>query len=1135
MHSVTLLVHCGTHYRVADNIMIKKIFYFFLFLTVAAVSAAGGALYYFIVVDPGEEIQPSNIKAILGKESPVFYNDNSTKLGVFFDRAHRQYVRYEEIPPYFVNALVAAEDNRFFSHFGFDVQGITRAAIKNFQARRVVQGGSTLTQQTAKNLFKRTERSLKEKAKELLFALRLEYHYSKEQIFEFYANQFYVSGNGHGLGIAARYYFDKMPGELNLVECAFIAGSVKRPNYYNPFTKKGEEAINLAKRRGKVRQHYVLKKMLALQMIDQSQYDQAIDSEIGFKKGQVGYSLDYVMEMVKDAVSSTEVMGALKEHGVDNIATSGIRIITTVEQDIQVRSLHALRHELSGLDVLLRGYEREEVQQEYSELEYKGDTKLSDHAFIFGTVKEVRNEEKKYEIDVELDYKLGTAMIDYEGLKHLVENRVKFHNNKKAKPKEKDYASLVEQLQVEDRVWVSIRKVPEGETPLLTLEKYPTVQGGALVVKDGTIRAMAGGTENRYYNRAVYARRTMGSSFKPFVFSAALQLGWNASDLLTNTRDVFVYHNEPYYPRPDHVSPYDQVSMSWAGVHSENVASVWLLTHLCDKLSPSQFKETASYLGLAPRTVDGDVEPYRAYRNRIRDKYGIVVNRERILAAAYRAAVKNSEADFIFENMMQEYEVFKALPYGLNFDKYSEQISDQLKNKKLKLKAYERRELRFRKQLLSKNYLHLKWLKQKLNEYRNAVEDPLGFFSITSATQDSETDLFYDGTKGRYVFLKESMSGSSKAELARINRVLLHEQLIQMNNGERELFWEQVVLGGVTAVAPFDLLTRQITFEHKRLQRKLPYSFDVLSEIQDFRIYVGLKYLIALGREMGIESRLAPVLSFPLGSNVVTLLEATRMYEGLVTGTLTTYGENPLNGSKTSLLIIDRIESEDGEILYQPVRHDKNVLGKKGRIGIGHILENIVKFGTGRRARVVRLSEDSENHAAIRELDLPVPLLGKTGTANRYTNASFFGYLPGVTDKSDQMMAENGYAVGVYVGFDDNSPMRVSDIRVSGSRGALPTWIGIVSELIGQKEYAGSFDPVELSFSGLYLKRDAAGQLNLAADASNGGTLKEPAKKIQDAQRRSPSILTFGKIGPDGGFIPEPNFEPFWKVKQPVQ
>jgi membrane peptidoglycan carboxypeptidase len=1106
--------------------MIKKILYFFLFLCFSILLAAAGGLYYLIVVNPGTEIEQSNIEAILGKESPVFYSDNTTKLGVFFDEAHRQYVRYDEIPGDFVNALVAAEDNRFFDHFGFDLLGITRAAIKNIEARRVVQGGSTLTQQTAKNLFKRSERSFKAKLKELLFALRLEYRYPKEKIFEFYANQFYVSGNGHGFGVAARYYFDKKPSELNLVQCAFIAGSVKSPNYYNPFIQKTAEGTELAKERARIRLRYVLKKMLELQMISEGAYIEALATDIGFMQGQVGYSLDYVMEMVKDAVSTTEVLSELQKHGIDNVSTSGIRIITTVDKDIQDKALYSLRHELSRLDVMLRGYEREEVLKEYAQTEYGGDSRLEQGAFLFGTVRSIAGEGDKLAVTVDFGRKNGSAIIDKAGFESLVEARVKWQKNIWTKVSSADLKKLVNQLQVGDTVWVSVREKSEENGIRLDLEKYPKVQGGALVMKDGAIRAMAGGTENRFYNRAVYAKRTMGSSFKPFVYAAALQLGWNTSDLLKNSREVFIYHNQPYFPRPDHDSPFEYVSMSWAGVKSENLASVWLLTHLCDYLSSTQFRDLAEHLDLVPKESDGDTESYRAYRTRIRDTYGIVVNDDTLQEAAFQAAVRNSEADFMFENMVSEYTYFKSLHYGLGFDKYVAQIDSELSNIR-NLKAYERNELLLRRKILSMNFLALESMRKQLDVYSKMIEDPIGLLRVDPlAGNPNGGELYYDSQTSRYIFQPRRLL---RPYLETVNRENLQEQLYYLSDRERNSFWQKVYLYGEVAVGAVELLSKQIEFESERLQKELPYSFEVLSEIEDFRIFTGLRYLIALAREMGVRSELDAVLSFPLGSNVVTLLEATRMYEGLATGRITSYGESPQIEENDSLLILDRIESEDGTLLYKPKRNDKVIFDARDTMGVGHILENVIKYGTGRAAdKEVRLGKSEKSE--MNSFNFTVPLLGKTGTANSYTNASFFGFLPGLTNRMDGMTTEEGYAVGTYVGFDDNSSMRNSTVRISGSAGALPTWIDIVNELIRFNKYADSLDPVELSFSGLQLKRGDAGQLNLAADQDNGGIVAEPARNIGDTDRYQPSVLTFGDLSANGRFVPERHYEPFWKV-----
>lgn len=282
---------------------------------------------------------------------------------------------------------------------------------------------------------------------------------------------------------------------------------------------------------------------------------------------------------------------------------------------------------------------------------------------------------------------------------------------------------------------------------------------------------------------------------------------------------------------------------------------------------------------------------------------------------------------------------------------------------------------------------------------------------------------------------------------------------------------------------------------------------------------------------MGIASGLEPVLSFPLGSNVVSLLETTRMYEGLVTGRVTTYGSEPESADRESLLFIDRIEAADGQVLYRPERQVKAVLGAKARLSVGHILENVVKFGTGRQAdKAVKLIGEEGSETA--KLNATLPVLGKTGTANDYTNASFFGYLPGVAEDGSGLVLDNGYAIGVYVGYDDNGSMRKSTIKISGSAGALPTWTEIANTLVKEEEYAAHLDPAELSFSGLQLSRDPKGQLNLAADPEQGGTVVSPARLVGEADRRQPSILTFGTLSPDSRYSPDRSYEPFWRAAE---
>lgn len=1116
--------------------MFKKVFWTLVILCVLAASAGGATLYWAVVLHPGDAIKPENIRSILGKESPVFYNDGKTRLGVFFSQAHRQYVDYGAIPVNFINALVASEDNRFFSHIGFDAFGIARAALRNVQSGRIVQGGSTLTQQTAKNLFKREDRSIKAKLKELLFALRLEYHYPKEMIFEFYANQFYVSGNGHGLGVAARYYFNKKPEELSLLQCAYIAGSVKRPNAYNPFIKKTEAQRQKALKLGRARVNYVLDKMLELGMISEYQHGVATFSDMGFSQGRVGYSLDYVMEMVKDAVASEEITAALEKHNIENIATSGVRIITTVDPLVQEQSLYSLRQHLSRLDVRLRGYEREEVQKELADLNYGGDSTLTKHAFLFGTVMEVESGKAPL-IHVDLGRKFGKAIIDREGLARLVTARVRWQKTPWSEAESSDFNDFLKQLEPNDKVWLSLRDRDEDGNLLADLEKFPRLNGGALVLKDGEIKAVAGGVENRFYNRAIYAQRTMGSSIKPFVFAAALQLGWNSADLLKNNRDVFIFQDQAYFPRPDHDSPFDEVSLSWAGVKSENVASVWLLAKLCDKLSSEQFWEVASFVDMAPREYDGKKERYNAFRNRIRDDFGVVVNREILGQAAFRYVQKNIETDLIFAGRESEYGSVQSMHYGLNFDLYMKNIEDEINDDEDEPSASRLKELELRQDILAHNFLDYKELNAQLQEYKRSLWDYENYFSLNPERQQVKVEsdtvenppmLFYDTFSNRYCFIRDPAASGGMRYVDRNN---LRDYLRFLNINQRQMFWSNVFLEAKISVETFDMIDKQVAAETARLAEKLPYSPDVLEKVDDFRTLVGLHYLITYARELGVESELKPVLSFPLGSNVVTLFEAVSMYETLATGEVTRTGGSP-DRNETLLCVIDRIESAEGQVLYRPQRNTHKVLASETSIAIGHVLENVVVHGTGRHAdENIKLANTAGAvDRGFAKLDVSIPVLGKTGTANRYTNASFIGFLPTLSDSTDSLTIEDGYSIGVYVGFDDNKPMKKGRTRIAGSTGALPIWSEIVEAIVRRDNYTGQLDPVDLTFSGLKLQRPDFAQVNVGVDPGQGGIIAGRAQELGQHTRYRPSIMTFGSIDRNGAFIPDRQFSPFWRI-----
>jgi len=1120
--------------------MLKKLLFAIISFTALVIIGSLCAFFWLVVFHPGEEINQKSIEKILSMESPVYYSDGQNKIGVFFQDAHRQYIQYGEIPKDFINAIVAAEDNSFFEHFGVDVPGVMRALIANIKAGRIVQGGSTITQQTAKNLFKRKDRSLKSKLIELLYALRLEYHYPKEKIMEFYANQFYVSGNGHGLGVAAQYYFNKTASELTTLECAFIAGSVKRPNYYNPFIKDDAEMAQLAVKRAKQRSSYVLGQMQKLGMISADQYEENIAADIAFEQGQMFFPLNTLMDFVKSGLSVPEVEEALAANGIDNIATSGIRIYTTIEKNLQEQAFYSLRKELSRLSVRLQGYHHEDLQLYYTSLKQAGDWNLHDGAFLFGTVSSVDISGDPF-IKVALG-KLGgkqnlTGTIDRAGIMPVVDSLVKWEKQRWTEAGEQDLQRFLTGFKAGDKIFVSVRKNDgHNNSIVLDLEKYPEIQGGIIVLKDGTIRTMVGGMENHFFNRAVAAKRPMGSVIKPLVYTAALQLGWNSIDALDNERNLFVYQKQAYFPRPDHDSPHKLVSISWAGVHSENVATVWLLYHLCDHLTPAQFKELISHLDLDRR----DYESHAGYRRRLRDSLGILVDEDQLYRAAFRQAVINLEPDLIFNGKLDEYQYLKKMQYGADFDNFLEEIES------LEGPEYEsdiRRQLQIekekniRQQILRNNYLHHVKLVREVEFLRASLSGKLSFSGI-EAPEMFLGHFYHDTLNDRFVYASETPENASWQLLTPrdIQRELHPLSLARFKKNFQDDFWNSMLIEGRVSLATLQILNGTVQSEFEHLSSLPPYSFEVLSLIPDFRVLAGLRYLTALGRALNVRSELEPVLSFPLGSNVISLFEAAMIYQAMTMGYITISGSDE---GIDELAIIDRIENAEGETIFIPERKSFKVVDAQTNLAVSDILRNVIKFGTGRYAHEnIRLhSRDPEIERQLNQFDLPFPLMGKTGTANRFTNSAFAGVVPGPNDDQSGFTTKNGYTVATYVGYDNNDPMVRHTTHITGSSGALPVWSRMANTILLEKEFGAKLDLVDLAFSadpltgetGLRLINPDLEQKIVPVNSGNGLPENLQYGGSVSPNPKEASVLTFGTLLPSGEIEPARNFQPFWR------
>lgn len=1022
-------------------VLVKAMF----FLALLGGGVAAWLYYHYVVQYSGEEFDRDKIMDLFSVETPVYYDDGKTPIGVFFENEHRIYVPFEEIPKDFVNALLAAEDKNFYLHRGIDPLSILRAAYVNFKAGKVVQGGSTLTQQTAKNLFKRKGRTFGDKLKELVQALRLEARYSKEDIIEFFANQFFVSGTGRGLGIAAKYFFDKPVNELSLLECAFIAGSVRAPNRYNPLVQPTPAQAERAQQAAMARKNYVVENMYHLGMLDYPRYQELRKAPIPFKKGKIYHRLNVVMDFVREQLESDRFREVFERHGISNIATSGVKIYTTVNRDLQRASLRFLRKGLSQVETKLRGYERTAIQERYAHMDKPVITKPKVGQFVFGTVEAKSDKAPDMGLTVRIGERIGK--VDEAGLMNLAGAFAQARTGIWAQPSLQEARRLLGQIQVGDEVFVHVRgKSPGSKELLLDLEQRPTVEGGVVVSRKGEILAMIGGFENIYYNRAVEAKRQLGSIFKPLVYTAALQLGWTLLDPLENRRDLFVFQNQFYFPRPDHKSPYPRVSLAWAGVKSENVASVWLLYHLCDHLSFAQFRQVAELVDLAPRPQ----ESYEGFKRRIRDSWGIIVTDESYREVAFAIAKEEVSTDLIFAGNPLEAEAVRSLKYGSGFDEYREMLRQAREANRSDPVPSFLREYPLKVELLRKHFLRFARLDGQM---RSDWECLKAGVPALAGGGERAARFYAKMLNGRQVVAYgEGLEDKGFSPLG--------ADELRVLAGTSPDWTAEVLIEGEVRSSVLAVLAHTMERELAKLKGQRPYDLATLWKIHDYRVLVGIRYVVKLCETLGFETPLEPVLSFPLGPNAVSIAEMGRAYGALTEGLR--YADHR-TAPPLDAVIVSRIVDTDGEEIYRAAPQGETVVDYRVTAMLNEILRNVVNYGTAQQAKdAVAMTLDVGGPGA--PVVVNIPTLGKTGTANEYSNSSYIGFVPAFAAGKGDLSLADAFVVIAYVGNDDNTPMKTSHLRIFGASGALPIWIEVAKEIVNSPLYQRSVDEADIAF-----------------------------------------------------------------------
>ncbi|AIC17606.1 penicillin-binding protein 1A [Pseudomonas chlororaphis] len=485
---------------------------------------------------------------------PLRVYSSDGKLIAEFGEMRRTPIRFADIPPNFINALLSAEDDNFANHYGVDPSSLMRAATQLIKSGHIQSGGSTITMQVAKNFFLSSERSFSRKTTEILLALQIERQLTKDEILELYVNKIYLGNRAYGIEAAAQVYYGKSIRDVSLAQMAMIAGLPKAPSRFNPLANPA---------RSKERRDWILGRMYKLGKISEADYQAAVAEPLNasYHVPTPEVNAPYVAEMAR-----AEMVG---RYGSDAY-TEGFRVTTTVPSDLQELANTAVheglitydqRHGYRGPESRLPGKTHAAWAQE-----------LTKQRSISGL---------EPAIVTQVD-KNGLQVLTRTGEEHVGWDSMKwarpFLNTNSMGPAPKQPSDVA---QVGDLI-----RVQRQADNSLKFRQIPVVQGAlvSLDPQNGAIRSLVGGFafEQSNYNRALQAKRQPGSSFKPFVYSAALDNGYTAASLVNDAPIVFVdeYLDKVWRPKNDTNTFLGPIRMREALYKSRNLVSIRLLQSL---------------------------------------------------------------------------------------------------------------------------------------------------------------------------------------------------------------------------------------------------------------------------------------------------------------------------------------------------------------------------------------------------------------------------------------------------------------------------------------------------------------------------------------------------------------------------
>jgi len=475
----------------------------------------------------------------------IYTKDN--KLVAEFGEKKRIPTTIDQVPPLLITAILDTEDQRFYEHRGVDFLGLLRAALAVLESGRKSQGASTITMQVARNFFLHPEKTYLRKINEILLAFKIDRSFSKEEILELYLNKIYLGQHAYGVAAAAYVYFGKPLTQLNLSQIALIAGLPQAPSRDNPLANP-DAALE--------RRNHVLERMLINKHITVAQYKTALAAPLGtnYHGLQVEVEAPYLAEMVRNAM--------VAQFGEEIAYENGYKVYTTLDSRQQIAANQSLRNGLMAYEERHgyhgpEGYVHGKITQNLKECQ-----KQLRQIPVYGELLPAVVLDTKQNTLIALLWDGETISIGNDNFKWAVKGKI-------------DISKMLTRGNI-----VRVRKLTDGNWRLAQL---PKISGSlvALDTKSGAISALIGGFSYAMspFNRAVQADRQTGSSFKPFIYSAALAKNYTLASTINDSPISIAIPgtDQIWQPQNDNQRFYGPTRLREAIIKSRNVVSVRLL------------------------------------------------------------------------------------------------------------------------------------------------------------------------------------------------------------------------------------------------------------------------------------------------------------------------------------------------------------------------------------------------------------------------------------------------------------------------------------------------------------------------------------------------------------------------------